>query len=82
MPGRAQLIGAETDILGAGPPITVPAFAGGRGPVRHFFGTRPPRSQVEDIETGNATATSQRDEIVSARTEAPSPRSQIGRAHV
>lgn len=75
MTGRAQLIETETEILGDGPPITVPAFAGGRGPVRHFFGTRPPRSQVDDIGTGNGTASSHGNELASIRSEAPALRS-------
>ncbi len=74
MTGRAQLIGTETDVLGDGPPITVPAFAAGRGPVRHFFGTRPPRSHSDDIGTINGTAAGLGDEVGPVRTEDVSPR--------
>lgn len=56
MTSRARVIGTETDILGEGPPITVPAFGGGRGSVRHFFGTRPPRARGGDPGARNGTA--------------------------
>lgn len=40
MLGQAQAIRSETELLGDGPPITIPAFAQGRRSVRHFFGTK------------------------------------------
>ncbi len=75
MTGRAHLIGTETDILGDGPPITVPAFAGGRGPVRHFFGTRP-RPHAGGAGTSNGAAACLEGEDRHVRTEAVSPRSR------
>ncbi len=69
MTGLARIIAAETDILGDGPPITVPAFAGGRGPVRHFFGTRP-RPDAGDPGTSNGTAAGVEEEDRGDRSKA------------
>lgn len=76
MTGLTQVVAAETDILGGGPPITVPAFAGGRGPVRHFFGTRPQRPHAGDPGASNGTAVSVENEDRRDRSETGSQRSR------
>lgn len=74
MTSLARVIGTETEILGDGPPITVPAFAGGRGPVRHFFGTRPLRGRPGDPGPGHGGAGGGEPEDRPDRSEAVSPR--------